>query len=123
MFLGLNFSILGVLGVGKFGKNFFVCFFFGYLKQSEVCGSAHVHEGQLCSSPNKVQPKLFSGCVNIQCIKFHGRCGSRITTDRFPKQGPRCKLLGVFYEAEKFGPSPGTRSGNLNSLRSSFLGF
>ena len=27
MFLGLNFSILGVLGVGKFGKNFFVCFF------------------------------------------------------------------------------------------------
>ena len=65
MFLGLNFSILGVLGVGKFGKNFFVCFFFGYSKQSEVCGSAHVHEGQLCSSPNKVQPKLFSGCVNI----------------------------------------------------------
>ena len=27
MFLGLNFSILGFLGVGKFGKNFFVFFF------------------------------------------------------------------------------------------------
>ena len=32
------------------------------------------------------------------------RRGSRITTDRFPKQGPRCKLLGAFYEADKFGP-------------------
>ena len=28
MFLGLNFSILGVLGVGKFCKNFFLCLFF-----------------------------------------------------------------------------------------------
>ena len=27
MFLGLNFSILGFLGVGKFGKNLFVSFF------------------------------------------------------------------------------------------------
>ena len=65
MFLGLNFSILGLLGVGKFGKNFFVCFFFRYSKQSEVYGSAYVHVGQPCSSPSKVQPKLFSGCVNI----------------------------------------------------------
>ena len=37
------------------------------------------------------------------------RRGSRITTDRFPKQGPRCKLLGAFYEAGKFGPLPGAR--------------
>ena len=58
MFLGLNFSILGFLGVGKFGKNFF-----GYSKQFEVCGSAHV--GRPYSSSNKVRPKLFSGCVNI----------------------------------------------------------
>ena len=28
MFLGLNFSILGVLGEGKFCKNFFLCLFF-----------------------------------------------------------------------------------------------
>ena len=42
----------------------YVCFF-GYSKQCEVCGSAHVRVGQLCSSLNKVQPKLFSGCVNV----------------------------------------------------------
>lgn len=62
-----EFQVTGMIngcfaGVGKFGKNFFV-FFFGYSKQFEVCGSVLV--GQPYSSPNKVLPKLFSGCVNI----------------------------------------------------------
>ena len=48
-------------------------------------------------------------CRRKYCKWILFRRGSRITTDRFPKQGPRCKLLGAFYEADKFGPSPGAR--------------
>ena len=66
MFLGMNFSILGVLGVEKFCKNFFLCLFFVVIQNNlKVFGSAHVNVGQPCSSSNKVQPKLFSGRVNI----------------------------------------------------------
>ena len=63
---GFEFFDSGCFGGRKILQEFFLTFVFcGYSKQFEVFGSAHVNVGQPCSSSNKVQPKLFSGCVNI----------------------------------------------------------